>query len=68
MTLQQPLRGEPFKGGDAAFAQIGWLGRSGRIYSLADHPRDTEHGGHEPLFTRVGFYVTDESGRTRLED
>lgn len=72
MTLRASNHAEPFKGGAAAFAQVGWLGQSGRVYGLNEEsdgdPADHERGGFQPIFVRIGCYEIDDAGVTRLED
>ena len=35
---------------DQTWRQVGWLGQSGRVYSLSDDPAATEPGSWEPLW------------------
>lgn len=68
MTLRQSVHLEPFPGQDAAYAQVGWLGQTGGVYGLDEHPSDSEPGGFTPLYIQIGRYVTDGDGRRYLED
>jgi len=36
--------------GDQVWRQVGWLGQTGRVYSLDEKPWDTEPGGYAKLW------------------
>lgn len=36
------------------FRQVGWLGQTGRFYTLEEDPSRTEGGGFSPIFIQRG--------------
>lgn len=55
--------------GNAALAQIGWLGFTGMIYELRDEPKDwREPGGYQPLYIQVGVWEELEPGAWSVRD
>lgn len=35
------------------FRQVGWLGQTGRFYTLEEDPHLTENGGFSPMFIQI---------------
>jgi hypothetical protein len=62
-------QGQPFQGGQAIFAQVGWVGHAeGAVYGLNDAPLQGGEPGVTPLYIQVGTYVVDDDGNQRWED
>jgi hypothetical protein len=43
-----------------AVKQVGWIGHTGRLYSLDEKPSKTEPEGYAPLWQQIGVCRYDE--------
>ena len=48
--------------------QAGWLGHSGRFYSLDEKPSQTERGGYGPVYINTGSWVDLGEGHWGIND
>ena len=52
-----------------AFAQVGWLGGTGRVYGLHENPASTQKGSFTPLYIQVGHWEQSENdGEWMVQD